>query len=107
MVWGERCSLLFYFILFFLKRSAQVCDCWWGALWLGGGDGLWGVPAQSTLQGAEVFRGARLCAVVYRGCRGGGSGVVGAPCLETEVRRGCHHKGHPTRGRRPYEEPGG
>lgn len=62
------CEFLF---LFFLKRSAQVCDCSWGALGLGGGSDLWSVSVQSTLRGARR-----------------GLGIMGAPCPEREGWRG-------------------
>lgn len=76
------------FLFCFLKRSAQVCGCSWGALGLGGGGDLWGVSVRSTLWGARK-----------------GLGVVGAPCPERGVDKGC--KGHPARGQRCHEEPGG
>lgn len=74
------------YLFFFLKCSAQVCDCSWGALGLGGGGDLWGVSVQSTLWGARR-----------------GSCVVGALCPERRVDRGCHHKGHPARGQRCHK----
>lgn len=76
------CEFLF---LFFLKRSAQVCDCSWGALGLG----------RAVIYGVSPCRAP--CGMP------GGDRASWAHHAQRGVERGCHHKGHPARGQRCHK----